>query len=140
MYLRVKLDYMTISNAVLNFFRLVIKMISDCELTSATTWNNFTLQHNVASDLHRVLQISLHLHQNIFWCTAKNNSTGLGLFALCEEGEIFFSVFFDFKEATVGTNIGFSQFVGTAFDRRATGTSDSQIVSFAHTTNSRDSS
>ena len=63
-----------------------------------------------------------------------------GMFAFCEEGEIFFSVFFDFKEATVGTNIVLSQFVGTAFDRRATGTSDSQIVSFAHSTNSRDSS
>ena len=52
------------------------------------------------------MQISLNLVENVFRRTSQHDGTGLGVLALCEEGEVFVTDLGDFEQTALGTDVG----------------------------------
>lgn len=55
---------------------------------STTARYQLRIDNDIADNVHRVLQIALHLHQHVLAGTAQQNGAGLGVDALGNESEI----------------------------------------------------
>ena len=62
--------------------------MSQCHFDSTASWYKPGIDHHIASDVHRVLQVALHLVQNIFACTTQHDGACLRVLALHQECEV----------------------------------------------------
>jgi hypothetical protein len=79
------------------------------------------------------VEISFDLVQDIFRRAAEKNCASLGVFALCEESEVFVANLGDLEEAALSTNVGLGCGEDGVDDGSTGGTSNTVVVRFPDT-------
>mmetsp|Transcript_14603 Transcript_14603/g.29778 ORF Transcript_14603/g.29778 Transcript_14603/m.29778 type:complete len:428 (+) Transcript_14603:27-1310(+) len=85
-------------------------------LGAAASEEELRLVHDVADDLHGVLEVALDLVEDVLGASTEEDGAGLGVLALLEEGEVLVAELPNLEEAAAGADVALLQLVGPADD------------------------
>lgn len=86
------------------------------------------LEDDVPDNLHGVLEVPLDLVKDVLAATAKEDSAGLGVLALLEEGEVLVPKLPDLEESAAGSNVRLLDLVSTGNNGGTSGAGDTVVV------------
>eukprot|EP00968_Pinguiococcus_pyrenoidosus_P015771 scaffold1469_cov257-Pinguiococcus_pyrenoidosus.AAC.4 len=118
--------------------RLSGERLGDAHLGSAAAGEKLGLEHDVADNLHRVLEITLDLIQDVLGPSTEHDGARLGVLALLQEGEVLVSNLAHLEETTTRAEIGLAHLLWTVHNGGANRPGDAVVVRLAQAAESCD--
>ena len=107
---------------------LETQLVSNLHLSGATSGNDEGVLIQVPGHIEGVLQVPLHLIEDVLAGASQQDGTGLGVLALLKEGEILVSNLPDLEQSTVCANVVLSDLISPVDNGGATGSGHSQFT------------
>lgn len=113
----------------LDFLGLLEELVRDLHLDGTATWQELGLGEEVPCDTDSIMEVPLHLVQDVLRGASEEHTAGTGCLALEEEGEVLITDLLDLEESALLTDIALLDLVGSIDDLGTCDTGDPVVVS-----------
>merc|ERR1719245_2935796 len=104
------------------------KLMSDLHFCCSTSRDNEGVLVEVSCNIESILEISLNLIEDVFAGSSQEDCASFGIFTLLQECKVLVTNLSYFKEATIKTNVFFSDLISSVYNSSSTSSCNSQVV------------